>query len=189
MTSMLESVITEGTGYPNAVLDRPAAGKTGTTSDFHDAWFVGYTADDLVAAVWVGNDDNHPMEESYGGNVPAKTWAYFMKHALVHTPKRDFPIPAGDVRIMTLCSTGRQEVFVNGTEPQNDDCTPRHPKKDRLAGVSPSPTAPDATEATPEVIDGTTTEAVPTIPSSDATQPSTAAATPIPGDPNDPVVP
>ena len=56
MTSMLEDVITHGTGYPNAVIGRPAAGKTGTTSNFRDAWFVGYTPD-LVTAVWLGNDD------------------------------------------------------------------------------------------------------------------------------------
>ncbi len=56
VTSMLEDVIDEGTGYPNAVIGRPAAGKTGTTSNFRDAWFVGFTPD-LVAAVWLGNDD------------------------------------------------------------------------------------------------------------------------------------
>lgn len=174
MTSMLESVITSGTGYPNAVIGRPAAGKTGTTSDFHDAWFVGYTADDLVAAVWVGNDDNHRMRESYGGDVPAKTWAYFMKHALEHTPKHDFPVPMGEVRIMTLCSTGRQEVFVAGTEPRNDDCTP-HRYRSYTAPVAP--VAPTALPSV-DVIDGSVT-AAPTIP----------ASTAIPGDPSDPVVP
>ncbi len=78
MTSMLESVINEGTGYPNADIGRPAAGKTGTTSSFRDAWFVGYTPD-LVAAVWIGNDDYSRMNESYGGNIPARIWARFMK--------------------------------------------------------------------------------------------------------------
>ena len=81
MTSMLESVIKEGTGYPNADIGRPAAGKTGTTSSFRDAWFVGYTPD-LVAAVWIGNDDYTRMNESYGGNIPARIWARFMKRAL-----------------------------------------------------------------------------------------------------------
>ena len=55
VTSMLTSVINEGTGYPNAQIGRPAAGKTGTTSDYRDAWFVGFTPD-LVTAVWIGND-------------------------------------------------------------------------------------------------------------------------------------
>ena len=94
VTSMLESVITSGTGYPNAQIGRPAAGKTGTTSDFRDAWFVGYTPD-LVTAVWIGNDNDHPMRESYGGNVPARIWARFMKAALQGTPKHPFPV-AGD---------------------------------------------------------------------------------------------
>lgn len=123
VTSMLESVIKNGTGYPNADIDRPAAGKTGTASDFRDAWFVGYTPD-LVAAVWVGNDDNHPMRESYGGNVPAKIWARFMKTTLAKTPKHDFPFPANEVKRVTLCDgSGKQEVFVLGTEPAHD-CAP-----------------------------------------------------------------
>ncbi|MBV8366590.1 MAG: PBP1A family penicillin-binding protein, partial [Candidatus Eremiobacteraeota bacterium] len=80
MTSLMEGVITEGTGYPNAIIGRPAAGKTGTTSSFRDAWFVGFVPQ-LAAATWVGNDDYTPMIESYGGNIPARTWAHFMKAA------------------------------------------------------------------------------------------------------------
>ena len=56
-------MINEGTGYPNADIGRPAAGKTGTTTDFRDAWFVGYTPD-LVAAVWIGNDNYPRMNEA-----------------------------------------------------------------------------------------------------------------------------
>ena len=96
MTSMFEDVITHGTGYPNAVIGRPAAGKTGTTSNFRDAWFVGYTPD-LVAAVWLGNDDYTPMVESYGGNIPARIWARFMKAALAGTPPHDFPFPSEEI--------------------------------------------------------------------------------------------
>ena len=116
MTSMLEGVIQHGTGYPNADIGRPAAGKTGTTSDFRDAWFVGYTPD-LVTAVWVGNDNYKRMSESYGGNIPARIWARFMKSALAKTPKHDFAFPAGEVRKVTLCSTMQPEVFLAGTEP------------------------------------------------------------------------
>jgi penicillin-binding protein 1A len=126
VTSMLQSVINEGTGYPNAQIGRPAAGKTGTTSDFRDAWFVGYTPD-LVAAVWVGNDDYRRMNESYGGNIPARIWARFMKAALAKTPKHDFVQPVGEVRRVTLCDTGRPEVFLTGTEPSHicgDGSTP-----------------------------------------------------------------
>jgi penicillin-binding protein 1A len=106
VTSMLQSVINEGTGYPNAQIARPAAGKTGTTSDYRDAWFVGFTPD-LVTAVWIGNDNYHRMNESYGGNIPARIWAKFMKAALAKTPKHDFAMPSGEVRRVTLCDTGR----------------------------------------------------------------------------------
>jgi penicillin-binding protein 1A len=115
VTSMLESVIENGTGYPNAQIGRPAAGKTGTTSDFRDAWFVGYTPD-LVAAVWMGNDDDSAMNDAYGGDIPARIWARFMRAALHGRPKQHFQFPDGDVRKITLCS-GQSEVFVAGTEP------------------------------------------------------------------------
>ena len=92
MTSIFEDVIQHGTGYPNAIIGRPAAGKTGTTSDFRDAWFVGYTPD-LVAAVWIGNDDYTPMNESYGGNIPARIWARFMKARARRDAAARVPVP------------------------------------------------------------------------------------------------
>ncbi|HEY6326035.1 MAG TPA: PBP1A family penicillin-binding protein [Candidatus Cybelea sp.] len=114
MTSIFEDVIQHGTGYPNAIIGRPAAGKTGTTSDFRDAWFVGYTPD-LVAAVWLGNDDYTPMNESYGGNVPARIWARFMKAALARTPPHEFPFPADEVVKASGCGRGG-EYYLKGTE-------------------------------------------------------------------------
>jgi penicillin-binding protein 1A len=117
MTSMLEDVIAHGTGYPNAVIGRPAAGKTGTTTSFRDAWFVGYTPD-LVVAVWLGNDDYSPMNESYGGNVPARIWAKFMKAALAGTPPHEFPFPAEEVAKVAGCRRG-YEYFLKGTEPES----------------------------------------------------------------------
>jgi penicillin-binding protein 1A len=117
MTSLLEGVIKEGTGYPNADIGRPAAGKTGTTSSFRDAWFVGYTPD-LVTAVWLGNDDYTRMNESYGGNIPARTWARFMRAALAHTPKHDFTFPSTELRKIAYCGEAkRYEYFLEGTEP------------------------------------------------------------------------
>jgi len=116
VTSMMEDVISRGTGYPNAVIGRPAAGKTGTTSDFRDAWFVGFTPD-LVTAVWLGNDDYSRMYESYGGNVPARIWARFMKAALEGTKPRDFVPPADEVTRATTC--GGTEWYLKGTEPQS----------------------------------------------------------------------
>jgi penicillin-binding protein 1A len=118
MTSIFEDVIAHGTGYPNAVIGRPAAGKTGTTSSFRDAWFVGYTPD-LVAAVWLGNDDYTPMVESYGGNIPARIWARFMKAALKGTPPHDFPFPSDEVAKIAGCGRGGYEYYLKGTEPES----------------------------------------------------------------------
>jgi penicillin-binding protein 1A len=89
MNEMLMSVITNGTGR-SAQIGRPAAGKTGTTSDYKDAWFIGYTPD-LVAGVWVGNDNNEPMKKVTGGNLPAKIWHDFMLNALEKIPISDLP--------------------------------------------------------------------------------------------------
>lgn len=88
LTSMLQDVIRAGTGR-RASIGRPAAGKTGTTSDYHDAWFVGYTPN-LVASVWIGNDDNTSLGGIYGGTVPATIWKNFMTEALKGTPAKDF---------------------------------------------------------------------------------------------------
>jgi penicillin-binding protein 1A len=115
VTSMMEDVISRGTGYPNAVIGRPAAGKTGTTSSFRDAWFVGFTPD-LVAAVWIGNDDYTPMNESYGGNIPARIWARFMRAALEKTPPHDFDFPSDEVERVASCQ-GTIDVYLIGTQP------------------------------------------------------------------------
>ncbi len=122
VTSMLQSVITEGTGT-NANIGRPAAGKTGTTSSFRDAWFVGYTPE-LSVAVWIGNDNYTRMNESYGGNIPARIWARFMKKALAKVKPHDFALPVGEVQKVRLCGTGRDEVFLTGTEPLRTCGTP-----------------------------------------------------------------
>ena len=94
MTSMLEGVITRGTGTA-ASIGRPAAGKTGTTDDNHDAWFIGYTPD-IVTAVWVGDDTgSQSLGEIYGGTVPAQIWHDYMASAVSGTSTDDFDVPAG----------------------------------------------------------------------------------------------
>jgi len=90
MNEMLSAVIGHGTGR-SAYLSRPAAGKTGTTQDYKDAWFIGYTAD-LVAGVWFGNDDNTPMNKVTGASLPAQAWRRFMLAATRTMPVR--PLPA-----------------------------------------------------------------------------------------------
>ncbi|MBS6674597.1 penicillin-binding protein 1A [Veillonella sp.] len=92
ITDMLESVISGGTGG-NAAIGRPAAGKTGTTDDEKDAWFVGYTPD-LVAAVWIGDDYGSETLGITGGSTPAVMWGQFMANALANTPASDFSVPA-----------------------------------------------------------------------------------------------
>ncbi len=91
MNTMLATAITSGTGK-NARLDRPVAGKTGTSQNFGDAWFIGYSAD-LVAGVWMGNDDVAPMKRVTGGGLPARAWRDFMASAHQKTPPRNLPAP------------------------------------------------------------------------------------------------
>ena len=100
ITNMLESVMSGGTGG-GASIGRPAAGKTGTTDESKDAWFVGYTPD-LVAAVWMGNDYGiETLDDITGGTVPAVIWRDFMSQALnaMEIPASDFTVPPGAASI------------------------------------------------------------------------------------------
>ena len=88
MVKMMKKVITGGTGT-RANFGRPAAGKTGTSQNWRDAWFVGFTPD-YVAGVWVGNDDDKPMNKITGGVMSASIWREFMMVAHDKLPVRDF---------------------------------------------------------------------------------------------------
>jgi penicillin-binding protein 1A len=90
---MLEATIRVGTGR-NARIKRPAAGKTGTSQDYRDAWFLGYTSQ-LVAGVWLGNDNGAPMNRVTGGGAPARLWRDFMQAAHQGLPARPLGKPAG----------------------------------------------------------------------------------------------
>jgi penicillin-binding protein 1A len=85
MVAMLAGVVTSGTGRGAAIPGHETAGKTGTTQDYHDAWFVGFTHD-YVAAVWVGNDDASPMRNVTGGTIPAEIWREAMTAAERNLP-------------------------------------------------------------------------------------------------------
>jgi penicillin-binding protein 1A len=89
LNDLLRGVVENGTGRA-AQIGRPVAGKTGTTSDYRDAWFIGYTPD-LVSAVWVGNDDNSPTKKVSGAGLPAQIWKSFMSDALKGRPASELP--------------------------------------------------------------------------------------------------
>ncbi|WP_297513407.1 PBP1A family penicillin-binding protein [uncultured Caulobacter sp.] len=89
MVKMMKKVVSEGTAK-RAAFGRPAAGKTGTSQNWRDAWFVGFTPD-YVTGVWVGNDDEKPMNKVVGGDIPASIWRRFMMAAHQALAVRDFP--------------------------------------------------------------------------------------------------
>jgi penicillin-binding protein 1A len=91
VTDVLADVVERGTGSA-ADIGRPVAGKTGTTNDSRDAWFVGYTPE-LVTSVWIGNRDNAPMDGVTGGSVPAVTWAAYMSQLVDGSEVTEFPVP------------------------------------------------------------------------------------------------
>jgi membrane peptidoglycan carboxypeptidase len=81
MIDLLQGVVNEGTGKAARIPNVPVAGKTGTTQEYRDAWFIGFTPD-IIVGVWVGNDDNTPMNKVVGGDLPANIWHDFVGRAL-----------------------------------------------------------------------------------------------------------
>ena len=90
MNRMMRKVLEYGTGKQAHLGERPAAGKTGTSQNFRDAWFVGYTAQ-MLAVVWIGRDSGKPMEEITGSTFPAEIWRAFMLRAHEGMPLRPLP--------------------------------------------------------------------------------------------------
>ncbi|HVY85047.1 MAG TPA: PBP1A family penicillin-binding protein [Caulobacterales bacterium] len=98
MTSMMGAVVLRGTGTAAQLGDRDVAGKTGTSTDYRDAWFMGYTAD-YTAGVWVGHDDFTPTARITGGTIPATIWADVMKVA--HRGIEPHPLPGIEQPVST----------------------------------------------------------------------------------------
>lgn len=126
ITSMLQSVVEEGTGKKVRALNRPCAGKTGTTNDVRDAWFIGFTPQ-LVAGVWLGFDDLSPLGKHETGAVAASpVWLDFMQQALQNEPVQTFKVPEGIIYVKVNLKTGLPpapgesgvfECFRDGTAP------------------------------------------------------------------------
>ena len=128
MTNLLQGVVQHGTGWRAKALKRPVGGKTGTTNDLYDAWFVGFTPD-LVTASWVGFDQEAPLgKNETGSRAAAPIFVDFMKEVYEERPVETFPIPEGivfakiDARTGLLASPGQEEgvifeAFAEGTAP------------------------------------------------------------------------
>ncbi len=128
-TYVMQDVVEVGTGRRVKSIGRPVAGKTGTTDDVRDAWFIGYTPS-LVTGVWVGFDQEQSLgKQEVGGRAAAPIWLYFMEKALQNTPVEVFPVPPGIVFSRIDSETGLPakksarnsiyECFLEGTIPDN----------------------------------------------------------------------
>ena len=127
MTNLMESVVKEGTGKSVLALNRPVAGKTGTTNDLNDAWFMGYTTD-YIAGAWIGYDQERSLgPKETGGRAASPIWLDFMQTIHEDRPVKDFEVPEGIVFSKIDADTGllpapetrnvRFECFREGTAP------------------------------------------------------------------------
>lgn len=131
ITSMMEDVVNYGTGWRAKALGRPVAGKTGTTNDYRDAWFVGYVPD-MIAAVWVGFDDMRPLgNQETGARAASPIWVNFMRS--VEVGEHSFVVPEGIVSypidpanglLVRDGISGVKEYFKNGTQPREYSSSP-----------------------------------------------------------------
>jgi penicillin-binding protein 1A len=128
---LLHEVATVGTGAGAAKLGKPAAGKTGTTNDSFDAWFMGFTRG-LVAGVWLGFDQNEtPLGRAEtGGRAALPIWLEYMQSALGSRPQPEFPVPEGIVLVAIDRRTGK--VAADGIpEPFREEAQPVESTPDR----------------------------------------------------------
>lgn len=131
MTAMLEEVIKFGTGVEAKALGRPAAGKTGTTQDYTDAWFIGFTPQ-ITAGVWVGFDDKQISlgKRETGARAALPIWLEFMQGALSGTPATDFP---NVVPLEQLAGEHQLQLDTPDTAPTEDEPVPPKEKPPALA--------------------------------------------------------
>lgn len=143
MNAMLRETLLTGTGRKADLPGWEAGGKTGTSQDHRDAWFVGYTGS-LLAGVWMGNDDGSPTKKTSGSNLPVEVWSRFMKTALASTPP--VPLPGGAYKQMWPSPADPQPPTPPGGVPMADSGNPA----DTLYGLAPP--APVAARGAPLTI-------------------------------------
>ncbi|MCG8558240.1 MAG: PBP1A family penicillin-binding protein [Hyphomicrobiales bacterium] len=117
MNEMMNATLMDGTGKQAALAYHPAGGKTGTTQNFRDAWFIGHTSH-LVAGVWVGNDDGRPMKQVTGGTLPARIWKAIMTEAHANRPVRALPGTRAAVVARSGPDGAPRSVRRDGAEPR-----------------------------------------------------------------------
>ncbi|SHK03193.1 transglycosylase domain-containing protein [Desulforamulus aeronauticus] len=154
VTDMMRSVVQSGTGTRANLGARPVAGKTGTTDDGKDTWFVGFTPE-LVGAVWMGHDTPKAMPHSYGGIYPAMIWREVMSKSLASVPIRPFNKPSGIVTATVDSKSGLlpgpntpsehmvSDMFAEGTLPTEVDNTHQLMDVCATTGELPNDYCPD----------------------------------------------
>ncbi len=130
MNEMMAQTLTIGTAHKATLPGWPAAGKTGTSQDFRDAWFIGYTAH-LVTGVWLGNDDGTPTKKVTGGSLPVDIWSRFMRGAHQGVPVVALPGPPAGGVMSGLFSS-------NAPAPATEGAAPIPPAPIRSAGNTPN---------------------------------------------------
>jgi penicillin-binding protein 1A len=160
LTNVMKGVIERGTAARARVLNRPLAGKTGTTSEATDVWFIGFTPR-LVAGVWVGYDVKRSLGPAEtGGRMALPLWIAFMQRILPDLPPEDFPVPEDVVAVPVNHATGRRvagndsgtilEYFIQGTEPTLLEAEGTPGLAPPAAQASPAPPGPSPPAVAPE---------------------------------------
>ncbi|WP_316166289.1 MULTISPECIES: penicillin-binding protein 1A [unclassified Bradyrhizobium] len=123
MNQMMQETLISGTAKKAEIPGWIAAGKTGTSQDFRDAWFIGYTAH-LVTGVWLGNDDNSPTKKATGGGLPVEVWTRFMRSAHQGVPVAALPNAQGSGLVPTLAQIASQITAPSAPAPSARSAPP-----------------------------------------------------------------